>query len=261
MAQDFIDFELLLIDDGSSDSSVDIMKAYAQRYPQKITVLTQKNKGVSSARNLGISKARGEYYAFIDSDDLWITNKLSKQWGEMVFHGWRVAQTEERWIRNGKRVNPMKKHAKHGGHIFYDCLPLCVVSPSAVMLHRSVIADVGGFDERLKVVEDYELWLRISCKYTIGLIPDPLVVKHGGHHDQLSRRFPVMDRYRVYAIRKLLKNSNKDLDPLKRNAAHWWIVQKTQIIAKGSLKRGRFFEAVRYYLLSSVHQLKWILAA
>ncbi len=260
IAQDFEDFELIMVDDGSVDSSVSIMKEYQQRYPQKIIILTQKNAGVSSARNLGISKARGEYISFIDSDDLWISSKLSQQLSSMMFHGELISQTNESWIRRGKRVNPMKKHAKHGGRIFYDCLPLCCVSPSAVMIHRSVFDDVGNFDERLRVVEDYDLWLRISCKYKIGLVPYLLVTKHGGHDDQLSRRYPVMDLYRLYALRKLIKMNSRDLDSFKKNAIFWWVANKSKIVSSGSLKRGRFVRAFVYFVLGSFYQLKWTLA-
>ena len=256
MAQDFDAFELLLIDDGSSDSSVKIMKDYAQAYPQKIVVLSQENQGVSSARNLGMRKARGDYFAFIDSDDLWTTHKLSQQWNDMMFHGDLISQTEETWIRHGKRVNPMKKHAKHGGHIFYDCLPLCCVSPSAVMLHRSIIEDVGGFDEWLRVVEDYDLWLRISCKYPIGLVSEALVIKHGGHDDQLSHAYPVMDIYRVYALRKLLRDHASHLDKFKRNAVRWWIAQKSGIVSQGAFKRRRFLRAAYYLLLSIYYRFR-----
>ncbi len=255
MAQDFDDFELILVDDGSFDSSVRIMQEYAQRYPQKITVLTQKNAGVSSARNLGISKARGQYIAFIDSDDLWITNKLSRQLDSMMFHGELISQTNEIWIRRGKRVNAMNKHAKHRGRIFYDCLPLCCVSPSAVMIERRVFDEVGVFDERLKVVEDYDLWLRISCKYKIGLVSEALVIKHGGHDDQLSRRYPVMDIYRIYALRKLLKKNSRDLDTFKRNAVHWWIAQKARIVALGAFKRKRMGTALVYFVLATFYKL------
>jgi glycosyltransferase involved in cell wall biosynthesis len=260
MAQDFESFELILVDDGSSDSSVDIMKKYQQRYPQKIVVLTQNNKGVSSARNLGMKRARGVFFAFIDSDDLWISSKLSKQSEAMLFHGWPISQTDERWIRNGKRVNAMKKHAKRGGHIFFDCLPLCMVSPSAVMIHRSVFEAVGNFDERLRVVEDYDLWLRISARYTIGFVPEVLVVKHGGHEDQLSRQYPIMDRYRVYALRKLLRQSMRYLDSFKINAVYWWIFTKAKIIANGALKRGNFVLAGVYFVLFGLYRLKWVLA-
>lgn len=260
LAQDLESFELILIDDGSSDSSVDIMRGYAKRYPQKIAVFSQENKGVSSARNLGISKARGEYLAFIDSDDLWITTKLSKQIAWLESKGWMICQTDEVWIRNNKRVNPMKKHAKRGGKIFFDSLPICIVSPSAVMLHRSLLDDVGLFDELMPVVEDYDLWLRISSKYPIGLIPEALVVKHGGHEDQLSRRYPVMDRYRVFAMRKLLGQNRPSLHSFKRNAVYWWLFRKASIIAKGAFKRGRIYDALYFGWLASFYRVRWLLA-
>jgi len=115
-----------------------------------------------------------------------------------------ICQTEELWVRNGQRVNPKLRHRKPSGDIFRASLKLCLVSPSAVMMTRRLFERVGGFDETFPVCEDFDLWLRIAVDTPVHLIPAPLLVKRGGHPDQLSRSTWGLDRFRVRAIKKLL---------------------------------------------------------
>src|SRR4030095_47562 len=113
---------------------------------------------------------------------------------------------EEIWLRNGVRVNPHRKHCKAGGDIFARSLDLCLVSPSAVVMRRELFARMGGFDESFPACEDYDLWLRGAAVMPVCLIDTPLVIKRGGHADQLSRQFWGMDRFRVTALCKLLQS-------------------------------------------------------
>ena len=131
LSQDFRDFELIVVDDGSTDATSDLMDAYSSR----LRYIFQEHHGVSAARNTGIAHARGSLVAFLDSDDLWLPKKLSAQVD--FFRKNRdalICQTEEIWIRNGTRVNAKKRHKKYSGDIFEKALPLCIVSPSAVMM-------------------------------------------------------------------------------------------------------------------------------
>ena len=98
----------------------------------------------------------------------------------------------------------MKKHAKSGGHIFRQCLPLCVISPSSVMIQRSLFDEIGLFDESLPACEDYDLWLRICARHPVLFLQEPMIIKHGGHRDQLSRRYWGMDRFRIQALEKII---------------------------------------------------------
>ena len=150
---------------------------------------------------------------------------------------YRIAQTEEIWIRSGKRVNPMKKHQKYGGMIFERCLPLCIVSPSAVVIHRSLFEEAGLFDESLPACEDYDLWLRIAARHPVGLIEKPYVTKFGGHADQRSREFPAMDRFRIYALKKILNSGV--LDAAQEKAAREMLDEKIKIFTTGAAKRGK----------------------
>jgi glycosyltransferase involved in cell wall biosynthesis len=237
--QSFSDFELIVVDDGSSDDTARLLAGYGT----PLIVIRQPNRGVSAARNAGIVAARGHWIALLDSDDHWLPTKLADQVDWLSDHpDHRICQTEEVWIRDGRRVNPKKRHRKYGGHIFERCLPLCLVSPSAVMMARSLLNEVGGFDEALPACEDYDLWLRISCTHPIGLVEKPLIVKTGGHKDQLSRA-PELDKYRIQALAKLLRSGA--LTPAQHTAAWEMLATKVRVYAGGCRKRGRMEEAVR----------------
>jgi glycosyltransferase involved in cell wall biosynthesis len=238
LAQDFDAFELIVVDDGSTDSTGEVLDAYGDR----LSVVRQENRGVSAARNRGVAAGHGQLIAFLDSDDLWRPGKLRAQAAYMDAHPeLEICQTEEIWIRDGRRVNPRPRHRKAAGMFFDRSLELCLVSPSAVMLRRDFYNRMGGFDERLPACEDYDLWLRIGCRHPVGLIEDPLVVKRGGHPDQLSRR-PGLDLYRIRAIAKLLDGGL--LDAAQRRAALRVLAAKCAIYAQGCRRRGREKEAL-----------------
>ena len=230
LAQTHRNFELIVIDDGSTDNTSLIIDSYSG----KIRYFSKLHAGVSSARNFGLEKSEGTWVAFLDSDDYWLPGKLERQLEYIINHpGTMIVQTEEQWIRNGVPVNPMKKHKKYSGWIFRYCLPLCIVSPSAVLIHQKVFNDVGVFDESFPVCEDYDLWLRIAIRYQIGLIPEKLIVKTGGHADQLSRKYWGMDRFRVRALEKVL---GEDLTIGQRKLVLEEIVKKLAILSKGREK-------------------------
>jgi glycosyltransferase involved in cell wall biosynthesis len=235
--------EVLVVDDGSRDDTEALMR---QRYPQ-VRYLKQPNSGVSRARNLGIAAAKGDWIALLDSDDAWLPTKLATQCAILRDHpSARLCHTEEIWIRSGRRVNRMEKHAKSGGYIFKACLPRCVVSPSASILHRSLIEEFGNFDESLPACEDYDLWLRICATEPVAFVGTPQIEKYGGHEDQLSRQHWGMDRFRVQALEKIIDAGRLQADD--RAAARETLVRKTQILSTGARKRGNperaaYFEA------------------
>lgn len=231
LCQTYKNFELIVVDDGSTDNTNRIL----ERYDKSIRHFSKLHGGVSSSRNFGLEKAEGSWVAFLDSDDYWLPEKLERQMEYLKKHPEiLIVQTDEKWIRNGKYVNPMKKHQKYSGWIFPQCLPLCIVSPSSVMVHQRVFNDVGVFDEELPVCEDYDLWLRIAVKYQIDLIPDKLIVKTGGHSDQLSRQYWGMDRYRIVALEKMLK---EEITQEQRALVLKEIVHKLTVLETGRRKR------------------------
>jgi glycosyltransferase involved in cell wall biosynthesis len=245
LAQTYPHRELIVVDDGSQDDTPRLLAAYGER----IRAFRQENRGVSAARNLGLRAARGALIALLDSDDYWLPGKLAAQVEYLQRHPeLMLCQTEEIWIRNGRRVNPKNRHRKYAGMIFEKTLPLCLISPSAVLLRRSLLDEVGLFDEGLPACEDYDLWLRITWKHPVGLIETPLIVKRGGHADQLSA-MPELDKYRIRAIVKILEQ--KCLSPSQEAAARAMLAEKCRIYAAGCRKRGKGEEANRYLSLIS----------
>lgn len=233
--------EVIVVDDGSDDNT---KERVARDFPEAV-VLTQTNQGVSSARNHGIRMATGEWIALLDSDDEWLPGKLAAQAKLLSIRtNLEVCHTKELWIRDGRRVNPKQKHSKPEGWIFDSCLPLCCVSPSSILMRRSVFDKVGWFDETLPACEDYDMWLRVFCEYEVGLVESPMLIKYGGHHDQLSRRYWGMDRFRVRALEKILQSGR--LDQRQFQACIDTLDQKCNVLISGFEKRGKYEEANQY---------------
>jgi glycosyltransferase involved in cell wall biosynthesis len=242
LAQDFEDFELIVVDDGSTDGTADEIT----RFGGRVKLLQHKeNRGVSAARNSGILHAKGKYIGFLDSDDLWVKGKLKTQVNFLDENPqYPLCYTDEIWIRRGKRVNPMHKHAKFSGWILEKCLPLCIISPSSALMRKTLFPKVGLFDEALPVCEDYDLWLRVSVRFPIFFINKKLIVKRGGHPDQLSNRSWGNDRFRVVALEKLL--SDPSLGPEEREWVMKEMKKKCEILSQGFMKRGNELEGGRY---------------
>ncbi|NVM01498.1 MAG: glycosyltransferase [Candidatus Helarchaeota archaeon] len=241
LSQTFANFELIIVDDGSTDETRRIQEIYRER----VKYLFQEKRGVSSARNKGIINSSGEYICFLDSDDLWKKNKLEIQVNFMDNNrDFLVCYTGEIWIRNGVRVNQMKKHKKYSGMIYDKCLPLCIISPSSVMMRREIFDKIGFFDENLPICEDYDMWLRISKDYPIFFIDKKLIIKRGGHQDQLSRQYWGNDRFRIKALTKMLDNGN--LNPEQKMLTIMELQKKCDILSKGFLKRGKLKEFNQY---------------
>ena len=231
ISQDLQPLEIIVVDDGSTDSTRDLIR---RNYPG-VKLISRENKGVSAARNAGIGAANGDWLAFLDSDDAWLPGKLHRQVQAVREQpGINVVHSDEIWIRNGVRVNPHLKHRKYGGSIFKYCLPLCVISPSSVMIHRRVFDRVGLFDETLPVCEDYDLWLRTCARMPVAFIREPLITKYGGHPDQLSTRYRGMDRFRIRSIDRVL--NEVELEPDDRKAAVDTLVGKIGIYLNGAAK-------------------------
>jgi glycosyltransferase involved in cell wall biosynthesis len=238
LAQTYGDYELIVVDDGSPDNTGEVLK----RYGERLRYVYQTQQGVSAARNRGFELAQGEFIAFLDSDDLWLPQKLALQVAFMDQHPEaQICYTDEIWIRRGKRVNPQKKHAKYSGEIYPRCLPLCIISPSSALMRRALFKQVGAFDPGLPVCEDYDLWLRVAARFPVFFIPQRLIVKKGGHPDQLSRRHWGNDRYRVTALVKILELGV--LTPPMRELTIRELHKKLRVLIDGCLKRGKEEEA------------------
>ena len=225
--------EIIVVDDGSTDGTSDYIES---NFPS-IRLLQQPNKGVSLARNMGIRSSNSDWVALLDSDDEWFPKKLEKQVMTLSQSpDIKFCHTEEIWIRNGVRVNQMKKHQKYGGHIFNKCLDMCRISPSSVLFHQSILDDVGYFDKSLKVCEDYDLWLRITAKFPVLYIDETLIIKYGGHEDQLSRVKDGIESHRIKVLEKLIMQK---FTSDQRNAMLKMLIEKLTIFSIGAQKRGK----------------------
>ena len=223
--------EIIVVDDGSTDGTETMIKSDYDF----VKFIKQKNKGVSAARNIGIKVSIGEWICFLDSDDEWKKDKLEKQINAMKSNpGYKFFHTNEIWIKNGLKINQKKKHKKYGGHIFDKCLDMCRISPSSVMIDKTVFDEVGNFNENLFVCEDYELWLRICDKYRVFFIDEPLIIKYGGHQGQLSYSIESIENQRIKALEYLISGN---LNRKNKRHAIQMLLSKLNIYLQGLVKR------------------------
>ena len=226
--------EIIIVDNGSTDQTYQMVSSL---FPE-IDYFIEKKRGVSAARNKGILESKSKWIAFLDSDDAWKPTKLEKQMEFSIFNQdkYRIIHTDETWYRNKKFLNQLKKHKKSGGNIFKNSLQLCCISPSSVVLKKQIFEEYGLFDENLEVCEDYDMWIRITSKEEVGFLDSPLVLKYGGHSDQLSKKFWGMDRFRIKSLEKNLKNEHFSKSQ-KINVLDT-LIEKLTIVSDGALKRG-----------------------
>ena len=241
LAQTYRPLEIIVVDDASTDATPYVVGRYPVIYHRM-----GRRGGPAAARNRGIRISRGELLAFLDSDDLWLPSKVALQVAYLREHPEAVAvQPEEIWIKEGRRISPRGKHRKPHGFFFHRAIKLCLISPSGVMIRRWVLEEIGLFDEEFPVCEDYELWLRLAARYPVHLLPFPLVVKRGGHPDQLSR-LPGLDLWRLKALAKILHHPV--LTPEMRILALVEARRKGEIFLRGARKHGNLrgaLEAVK----------------
>lgn len=261
LAQTVKDIEVIVVDDGSTD---DTAAAVTRDYPP-VRLIRQANSGPAAARNTGWLASRGDWLAFLDSDDLWLPRKLERQLAILKgYPRYQACYTDEIWIRRGVRVNQKKIHRKYSGWIFPRALPLCIISPSSIIMSRALALELTGpegrgpFREDFPVCEDYELWLRLTARHPVYFLEENLIIKRGGHPDQLSNASWGNDRFRVEALRRLLLRPDGGLGPKDRELAAREMARKCNILAAGYRKHGKAMEAARYLRLEQ-EATEWVI--
>ncbi|MCA1933096.1 MAG: glycosyltransferase family 2 protein [Calditerrivibrio sp.] len=232
LSQNYKNFQILVIDDGSSFETFDALKPYISFIEY---IKLDKNYGVSYSRNIGIKRSKYEWIAFLDSDDIWLPNKLIIQTEFMKKNNFLVSHTDEYWFKIDRFVNQRGKHSRYGGDIFANSLDFCRISPSSVMIHRSVFDNVGLFDENLKVCEDYDLWLRITNRYVVGYLPIKTIIKISHNDPQLSLSTPHLEYYRLLSLTKFIKRNK--LSYFRKKSAIMELGKKYDIVKAGIDKK------------------------
>ena len=233
--------EIIVIDDGSSDQTRNWIR---NKFPE-INYFYQKNMGVSTARNTGIDMAKGDWIAFLDSDDEWDKAKLELQ--SKAIHNNKdipLSHTNEISIKNGVRINQKRGHQKFGGQIFNRCLKKCIISPSTVIIRKDIFNEIGLFDTSLPVCEDYDLWLRVTARYPVLLLEKELTIKYGGHSDQLSNIDSGIEKYHIISLEKLLLKNF--IDPVFKKNAKETLLQKLEIYSSGLKKRSKVDDIAKF---------------
>ncbi len=201
LAQTFEDMEIIVIDDGSTDHTGEIVQSIPDGRIRYIRCVT--NRGAGAARNEGLQVATGKYVAFLDSDDEWLPEKMEKQVTlmESLSDEWGISCTGVKIIKDGCREVVNIPSPKKEGDAFYDfaCGRIYTTTP-ALMVRKKVLDEVGFFDDRLWRGQDDELLMRVSRKYKLAILPEPLAVIHlatGKHLSHLveSARLLILEKH------------------------------------------------------------------
>ncbi len=223
LSQTFLDFEIIVVDDGSVDNTKNIVERYTKRYGEKIRYIYQANRGLAAARNTGLRHSRGEYIALLDADDEWLPNRLAEgvrvldenpAVGLVHSNSMRISEIGE-IIRINKR-NPRLL----SGWIFNNLfLREADVSCPTVVFRRDCIEKVGEFDENLSRLgcEDRELWLRIAQHFRFAYI-DKVLARYRVRSSSMSKDTSRMVEARYYVINKFTSGSRFSI--LRQRALH-----------------------------------------
>ena len=246
-----VDFELIVVDDASTRDLSPVRVLVEEAGHGWISLPA--NVGPAAARNAGVAALAGEieWLAFLDSDDEWLPGKLAAQvaWARDNPTS-QIFQCREKWMRDGQPARRPVRLREPAGEIFSECVERCCISPSAVMMRRELLADLGGFDERYRICEDYQLWLRVALREEVGLLDEELVIKHGGAEDQLTAMVPAFDRWRLRALLELLPASEERSETVLLG-----IVEKARILGSGAARQGNAEASSRYERIG-----KWAVA-
>ncbi|MBI2522502.1 MAG: glycosyltransferase family 2 protein [Bdellovibrio sp.] len=232
--------ELVVVDDASTDHTCAVVSECFAQNTTKVDcrlIRLRENRGVSHARNVAAHAAFGEWLALLDSDDEWLPQKLQWQkekWAENPF--WPLIHGEEIWIRDGHFINQKKIHKKGGGDQFERSLQLCIISPSAALIKKSVFLELGEFDCDYPVCEDYDLWLKLTSLYEVGFVERPVLKKYGGHEGQLSHAYHSMDYWRIKSQARLY-SLRPNLSLEKKLALLNNVITKSDVLLNGIKKR------------------------
>ena len=207
LEQGLADKEIIVVDDGSTDDTSEVVKAFQDQ----VIYIRQANSGPARARNTGIRMARGNYIAFLDSDDIWLPEKLELQYQALRQNpNQGLVFSDVMWFSNGQVMVPSlrEKYQLHTGNVFEKLLFDNWIATSSVVVKKECLEEVGGFDEdpQIMFVEDWNLWIRLAKKFPFGMV-DKVLVKRRYHPNRLGLVNPERQFKAIfYNLEKLQQN-------------------------------------------------------
>lgn len=200
LAQTFTEFEILVIDDGSTDNTKEVL---AEKYGDSIQYFYKENGGVSKARNFGIENAKGKYVAFLDSDDAWIPEKLEKQILALEKNPDKKACYSSFYLCDEK-LNPLEiNRSERKSDALTDLILIgnVVATPSTVIAEKGLFEQVGGFDYELSQCADWEMWIRLATKTEFIYLNEPLL-KYRQHGSNMSKNASLLEKDSILLMEK-----------------------------------------------------------
>ncbi len=253
LRQSFKDYEVIVVDDGSTDNSAQEVERFRGDFGGKLRYFYQKNQGVATARNHGISQARGQFIAFIDADDLWLEQSLSKIVAFMethpecglVYGNVQIVDLKKNTLIK-VRFSPSSSEKPYEGKCFEKLF--CegnFIPTAAVLMPRVVFKQIGLFDTRFKCGEDLDMWLRISALYPIRYLDEVLTIMRR-HDTSLSHGYLASAKADILMIRKFSKLMPlfKEVVGIKKIQEKLWEAYYRMgifLILKGRGRRGRIW--------------------
>ena len=232
------DFEIIVVDDHSTDNTPNVVKSFNDtriRYVLNDGI----NSGPSVCRNLGISNASGEYIAFLDDDDEWLPKKLQTQIDVLDKSDQKVGCIYSKVIvidkKTGKNISDYSGIIKKKGNLLSQLIIRNPIHTSTLLIRRSCIDCVGKFDEKMRYMEDRDLWIRLAMHYEFEYIDEPLTIAYYHGKEHLSRNLEGQT-----VGRKILLNRYEEY--FKNNREVWskmYVCLGAQHCQLGNMSKGR----------------------
>jgi len=248
LAQTYKDYEIIVVDDGSTDNTKEVLK----KYDGKIRYFYKENMGVSAARNKGIKEAKGEYIAFLDSDDIWLTNNLETLINAIITSGVFVVTSTVKTIDVHGNILGIKPLLRKGFSIEDKFYNMSYIPPSSVLLRREVFDKAGLFDEAIKAAEDIDMWIRVSANFKVVRIDEPLALCRV-HSNNLSKNEKQTIMGHIQYWKKILRNRKvyyKDVPTyfLRIKVAHYYY-----LLARYFFKHREYKKAISNIVIALIY--------